>query len=414
MRNPFTRNRLPEEAPRHEYVDDGIVLRQDVGESSLFNQQLTDFYSSLTGFGNNPRLIDNVWAANRCIQLNSQQIAAMPMRFFGTYEPAWVSSPDPNWFPNGIGDAVFAAVRSMYGWGDAWLYVTARYASGFPSAWTVLDPEPMSVRNVNGSRQYRYQNRPLNADDVVQITRNPTGQLTGTSALRAYGASMLSSISSSDLSRAINDGGIPTSVVKSQKKITEEQARAIQDAWVLATARRHGAPAVLGPDLDFETLSFSPKDLMLLDLQQFDARVIASAFGVPPFLLNLPLEGGLTYQNPAQMFEAWWRTELRPAANRVANALTANMLPRGSWVEFDARDILAPDFKELVDAWKVIVADLQAATVEEFRASVLRLPPQPLDQSIQDQLVPPVAATSGNTGGDQTVVPLRPNQEVSQ
>ena len=150
---------------------------------------------------------------------------------------------------------------------------------------------------------------------------------------------------------------------------------------------------------------------MLLELQQFDARVIASAFGVPPFLLNMPLEGGLTYQNPAQMFEAWWRTELRPAAGRVSAALTANMLPRGSWVEFEARDILAPDFQDLVAAWEKIIA-FGGATVEEFRAAVLRLPPQPIDQSIEDALVPPVAATSGVTA-NPTVVPLRPTQEVS-
>jgi HK97 family phage portal protein len=201
-------------------------------------------------------------------------------------------------------------------------------------------------------------------------------------------------------------------VLKSQRKLTADQAVALQEQWVGRASIRRGAPAVLPPDVDFQTLAFSPADLMLLDLQQFDARVIAAAFGVPPFLLNLPLEGGLTYQNPAQMFEAWWRTELRPAAGRISAALTANMLPRGSWVEFDARDILAPDFAELVAAWEKIVT-FGGATVDEFRASVLRLPPQPLDQSIEDQLVPPVAATSGDTGGDQTVVPLRPNTEVS-
>jgi len=224
---------------------------------------------------------------------------------------------------------------------------------------------------------------------------------------------MLSAISSADLSRAINEGGIPNAVLKStEKKLTPEQAAALQAQWTAASTVRRGAPAVLPPDIDFQTLSFSPSDLMLLDLQQFDARVIASAFGVPPFLLNLPLEGGLTYQNPSSLFEAWWRTELRPSAGRLTAALTANMLPRGSWVECDARDILAPDFAELVASWKVIVTDMGAASVDEFRASVLRLPPQSEQESLDDMLVPPVAATSSD-GGDSTVTPLRPTQEVS-
>ena len=45
----------------------------------------------------------------------------MPIVFHGPpaeeTEPAWVSSPDPNWYPNGIGDALHAIVDQLYGWG---------------------------------------------------------------------------------------------------------------------------------------------------------------------------------------------------------------------------------------------------------------------------------------------------------
>jgi HK97 family phage portal protein len=390
---------------------DGVLLAREtvMTTSDAMQSQISAFWDSLTGVGFSPRLIDRVWAANRCIQLNAQQVASMPLRFFGGYEPAWVSNPDPVWYPNGIGDAVFAAVRSMYGWGDAFLYVTSRYASGFPSAWTVLTPEAVSVRAVNGRREYRSGKTLLNPDDVVQVSRDPRGGLRGTSALQAFGSNMLSAISSADLARTIMDGGIPNAVLKSQRKLTAEQALELQNQWVERSTARRGAPAVLPPELDFEKLAFSPQDLLLLDAQQFDARVIASAFGVPPFLLNMPLAGGLTYQNPAMLFEVWWRTELRPAAIRVSQALTANMLPRGSWVEFDARDVLAPELKDLVEAWEKIIG-FGGAVAAEFRAAVLRLPPQSEQDSINDQLVPPVAATSGTTDATN-VTPLRPTQE---
>ncbi len=415
MRIPFL-SRREDPPPASTMPVDGYQVhdrsfREVAGNTDLMQTQISDFWASLYGFGFSPNLIDKVWVANRCIQLNSQQISAMPLRFFGTYEPAWVSSPDPVWFPNGIGDAVFAAVRSMYAYGDAFLYVTDRYASGFPSAWTVLDPEPINVRNVEGKREYRSRNRLLNPNNVVQVSRNPGGGLRGTSALQAYGANMLSSIAAADTGRAIMNSGVPNAVLKSARKLTKDQAEALQSQWGTATSTRRGVPAVLPPDIDFEQLSLSPRDLMLLDGQQFDARVIAAAFGVPPMLINMPQES-FTYQSAPPLFELWWRTELRPAAMRVSNALTANMLPRGSWVEFDARDVLAPDFKELVDAWKLIVTDMGAASIDEFRASVLRLPPQPEDESIQDQLVPPVAAKSGQTASAD-VLPLRPTQEVS-
>jgi hypothetical protein len=124
---------------------------------------------------------------------------------------------------------------------------------------------------------------------------------------------------------------------------------------------------------------------------------------VPPFLLSMPLEGSLTYQSPEMLIEQWWRTELRPAALRMSQALSANMLPRGSWVEFDARDVLAPPLPDLVKAWSQLLAD-GAVTIDEYRAAVLRLPPlQPGDAlGALDEITTPAVAQSNN------VSPLRP------
>jgi hypothetical protein len=55
----------------------------------------------------------------------------------------------------------------------------------------------------------------------------------------------------------------------------------------------------------------------------------------------MALQGGLTYQNPAALGEMWWRFELRPTATRIADALSAQMLPRGQWVSFRAEDTFA-------------------------------------------------------------------------
>jgi phage portal protein BeeE len=134
-------------------------------------------------------------------------------------------------------------------------------------------------------------------------------------------------------------------VLKSMRKLTREQAEAVQDQWAArASTRRRGVPPVLPPELDLvaTNLGFSPKDLLLLDSAQYDARVIASAFGVPASLLNMPIAGGLTYQNPAMLGEQWWRFELLPAAKRISDALTANMLPRGNAVIFDAAATFSP------------------------------------------------------------------------
>jgi HK97 family phage portal protein len=386
----------------------------DVGvqpQVAAFTASLTD-WSSMFGVAWSPRLQDRVWVANRCMQLNSQQIAQMPLRFFGSYEPAWVSNPDPVWYPNGVGDAVFAATWSMYGWGDAFVYITDRYANGFPAAWTVLAPETMSVQVENGERVYRSQNVQLDPDDVVQISRDPRGGLKGTSALSAYAGLGWGMIGAGELGRTMTSGGgsIPYAVLKSKRKLTDVQAQKIQEGWINARARSQvGAPAVLPPEIDLEQLSFSAQDLALLDLQEFDARAIASAFSVPAFMLNMPLAGGLTYQNPETLFEVWWRTELRPAAGRIQRALSANMLPRGSWVEFDARAALAPTFQGLVTAWLDLLKG-GVVTADEVRAAVLHLPPMTEGEALADLTEPPTAAASPNADTPETAIvqELRP------
>lgn len=385
----------------------------DAGDSEdVFDTAISDFWAGLRGVGFSPYLIDRVWVAERCLHLNSQQISRMPLRFFGTSEPAWTTNPDPHWFPNGIGDAVYAMVSDYYGWGDTFLNVTSRYADGYPSFWTVLSASTMTVELREGVKQYRFGNQILNPADVVQISRNPkAGSLRGTSALRSYSAYIQSLLSSSDMGRVMMDSGVPSAVLKSKRKIGPEQAQAIQNAWITATAARHGSPAILGPDLEFEQLAFSPADLMLLDVQAFDAKVIASAFGVPAYLLNLAMEGSLLYQNPQQLLEGWWRVELSNTGDAITDALSSNWLPRGNSVVFDPREVLAPTFKELAET-VVGLVDKGLISAGEGRA-MLKLSGDP--GSAVAQLTQP--ASAGATPAQQepsSVVALRPTQVVSQ
>ena len=82
--------------------------------------------------------------------------------------------------------------------------------------------------------------------------------------------------------------------------------------------------------------------MALLETQEWNARVLATAYGVPSVLLNMALAGRPHLPEPGALGEMWWRFELRPTATRIANALTAQMLPRGQWVAVDAADTFAP------------------------------------------------------------------------
>jgi HK97 family phage portal protein len=369
-----------------------------------FQAQITNFWQEMSGTGFSPTLIERVWVANRCIHLNAQQVARMPLRFFGRTEPAWVSNPDPVWYANGIGDAVYSAIDSMYRWGDAFLYVTSRYADGYPSAWTLLEPQSVNIEVRRGKRVYRYKETELN-EQVVQVSRDPRG-IKGTSAIRSYASQAFGLLAASDLGRIMMQSDIPQYALKSNRKLTAEQATALQSAWMSGAADRRGAPPVLPPEIDVEKLSFSVADLMLLDSHKFNAQVIASAMGVPALFINLPIEGGLNYQSPAMLGEHWWRFELRPTAVALSMALSAQMLPRGSYVEFDARETLAPTFADLVTAYATLAKE-GLVSAEEVRAAVLRLPPQEQQSALEALTTPPSAGATPERPSS-TVVALRP------
>jgi phage portal protein BeeE len=125
------------------------------------------------------------------------------------------------------------------------------------------------------------------------------------------------------------------------RKIGKEQAESVSDAWAARTAERSGRPPVVPPEIEPKTLSINPADLALLETQEFDAKALATAYGVPSVLLNMALQGGLTYQNPGALGEMWWRFELRNTATRIANALSERLLPRGQFVTIDAADTFA-------------------------------------------------------------------------
>ena len=322
-------------------VERAVVARTEtIIETDRFQTQVDDFWAALRGYGFSPQMIERIWVANRCSQLNCQQIRSMPLRFHGSFEPAWVANPDPVWYPNGIGDAVFSAMWSLYNFGDAVLYVESEYATGYPQGWTVVEPSSLSIELRKGKRVYKSGNYELDPDRVCHISRDPRG-LRGTSALRSFAGQVHGLLAAQDSGRSMMTTGMPNAVLKSHKKLDEAQATKLQDAWVSKTSVRRGAPAVLPPDVDFQQLSFSVSDLMLLESQNFDAKAIAAAYGVPPMMVNLSYEG-FTYQSAGSLGEHWWRFELRPMAGALASALSAQMLPAGSYVEFDARETLAP------------------------------------------------------------------------
>jgi HK97 family phage portal protein len=367
------------------------------------SSDLAGLYGGFFGGAHASTLVEHIGAAERCEQLACQQLASMNMRQrpHDAKWRAWLANPDPAHL-NGLSESVWQIAWSLYRRGETFLWCTSRYADGYPASWLVLDPVTMEVEHIGGELYFRSNGVLLdNSDDVLWIKRNPRpGLKRGTGVLESYWASMRSAFASERHAATVLDAsGVPAAVLKHQQRITREKAQELQADWVTAVRSRMGAPAVLGDGLEYQILSWSPRDLMLLELREYDAKQIAAAYGVPAFLLNLPQADGLNYSNPANLFKLWWQAELMPMGRRIEVGLST-WLPSGQSVEFDPRVLLRPDFLQQVQAF-IQLLGAGVVTPEEVREAVLDLPPitetetlelldtGPMGQQQSSALVPP-------------------------
>jgi HK97 family phage portal protein len=331
-------------------------------------------------------IIEHIGTAERCEQLACQQLASMVLRTrpHDVRWRAWLANPDPGHL-NGISEAIWQMAWSLYRRGETFLWVTSRYADDYPASWLVLEPVAMDVDEIDGELEFRSNGLHLDSEDVLWIKRNPYpgySKRRGSGALQSYWSSLASAWASERHSATVLDGsGVPAAVIKHAQRLTKEKAQDLQADWVNAVRSRMGAPAVLSEGLDFSILSWSPRDLMLLELREFDAKAIASAYGVPAFLLNLPQADGLNYSNPTNLFKLWWQAELMPMGRRMEVGLST-WLPSGQSIEFDPRVLLRPDFEVQVRAM-VSLLEKDVVTFDEVREAVLDLPPISETQTLE-------------------------------
>lgn len=294
-------------------------------------------------WGRVEELTDTAWA---CLDLNSSLLATMPPYLVGASSslPAdWMLNPDPDFYTSW--EEFAAQLFWDYSLGEAFVLATSYYSNNYPARFHVVDPWMVNVElDRDGLRRYQIGSIDVTADMLHVRYRSRVGDAHGHGPLEV-GAGRL--IAANALARYATDlaasGGIPHSVLKHPANLNAEQAANLQWKWVEARMSTMGLPAVLSGGIEYETLSYSPVDMALLDLSRFNESRIAILLGVPPFLMGLPSGGdSMTYSNVTALFDYHWRAGLRPKAAKVMPALSAWLTPRGTTVELNRDEYVKP------------------------------------------------------------------------
>lgn len=142
------------------------------------------------------------------------------------------------------------------------------------------------------------------------------------------------------LSQFYGEGGTPSGVLTTDKKITIDDARTIQGTWE-ATHRRRRRPAVLSDGLKFTPITTSAADMEMIATREQLIRDIARVYRIPGHLIGATGDSQ-TYQNVEQANLNFLTHTLTPWVRRLETALS-ELLPAGQDVIFDLSSLLRTD-----------------------------------------------------------------------
>lgn len=111
-----------------------------------------------------------------------------------------------------------------------------------------------------------------------------------------------------------NSDGTPAFLEKEQFLRLREQIESH-----FAGSKNAGRPFLLEGGLEWQEMSFSPKDMDFIEAKNSAARDIALAFGVPPQMLGI--KGDNTYNNFQEARMAFWEETILPLIDKTIDAI---------------------------------------------------------------------------------------------
>jgi len=179
------------------------------------------------------------------------------------------------------------------------------------------------------------------------------------------------------LSAFYGDGATPSSVLETDKPLTNEQARIMRETWEDSHYKRR-RPAVLSNGLKWRSITANAADMQMLEHRESIVRDIARVYRVPLNMISGTGGDSNTYQNVEQAGINFVRYTLLPWMRRIEDALS-EMLPITQRVRFDAEEFERADLTTRVRAQQIEIAS-GTLTPNEARADNNREPYEGGDQ----------------------------------
>lgn len=252
----------------------------------------------------------------------------------------WFTRPDPK-VPRQF--IMANTVSDLLLYGRAFWWVSARYSTGFPAAFTWLPHANVETPNQQGPQwwgmpdQVEFNGVDLDVSNVICFLAPDQGLLyTGNRAIdiairldAAARRFALTEVAAGYLQQ--KDGSEP---------MTAEELGELASGW--AGVRRESAIGALNSAVEFVEFKSDPSKMQLTEARNYAALEMSRLVGVPAYLVSAPTSSSMTYNNAQEQRRDLWLWGALPYATAIAERLSMDdVLPRGSHVEFDIEEALA-------------------------------------------------------------------------
>lgn len=347
--------------------------------SDVFNKD-ANTYAGVYVDNSTALTLPAVW---RCVALNSETIASLPVDAFTKQgntrrpypAPNWLTRPsrDYSWF-----DFICEIQASLELDGNAYILKVVT-SSGRVTDLIQLPPAQMDVaraalpgtplvytlRSNDGSSPKVYA-----ANEIVHIrAMTQPCQLKGMSPISYLAQTVGVGLAANDFAaNFFGSGATLSGVISTTQSLRPEEAERLQEAF----KRKHGgitkshAVGVLTGGATWTPLSVDPEESQFLATQKFTAGQIASFYGIPPEYVTEAegAKGYVTGLYARQML--WLQTGLLPRIKRLETAFSA-LMPPGVYMKFNVDGLLRADPTERAALCTAMIQH-QAMTPNEWRA----------------------------------------------
>ena len=300
-------------------------------------------YGGLYASGNGAPFMDRftalqVPAVGRCRNLIAGVISSIDLELYKKStgvkleSPLWLDQPDMRQ-PRSV--TIAYTVDSLLFYGVAYWRVTSLYADdGRPSGFEWVANTRVSVVTDKYGDQVDYytvngERAPMSGIGSLVTFQSLLPGVLETGARTIQAAIDLEKAASVAAATPMATGFIKNSGAD----LPEAQISGLLAAWKAARASR--STAYLTSTLDYQTVGFSPKDMMYNEASQYLATQIARLMNVPAYYISADMNNSMTYQNILDGRKEFVAYSLQPFISAIENRLSMDdITAHGNVVRF--------------------------------------------------------------------------------